>query len=109
MKQKYRARLVKTPQMAAQCALSKGTLRELRRKCGENVGLPRSREEAAKASAVQGVRLGCPPVLFRRSTPAFYAVQSTAWTAWAKRSPVLGRAFSNGRSGGEIACRVSLG
>ena len=71
MKQKYKARLVKTPQMAAQCALSKGTLRELRRKCGENLGFPRSREEAAKASAVQGLRLGCPPEVFRRSTPAF--------------------------------------
>ncbi len=71
MKQKYKARLVKTPQMAAQRALSKGTLRELRRKCGENLGFPRSREEAAKASAVQGLRLGCSPEVFRRSTPAF--------------------------------------
>jgi hypothetical protein len=32
MKQKYKERLVKTPQMAAECGLSKGTLRELRRK-----------------------------------------------------------------------------
>ncbi len=57
--------------MAAQCALSKATLRELRRKCGENLGFPRSREEAAKAPAVQGLRLGCSPEVFRRSTPAF--------------------------------------
>ena len=71
MKQKYKARFVKTPQMAAQCALCKSTLRELRRKCGENLGFPRSRKEAVKASAVQGLRLGCSPEVFRRSTPAF--------------------------------------
>jgi predicted DNA-binding transcriptional regulator AlpA len=32
MKQKHKERLVKTPQMAAECGFSKGTLRDLRRK-----------------------------------------------------------------------------
>jgi hypothetical protein len=71
MKYKYKERLFETPQMVAQCALSKSTLRELRRKCGENLGFPRSCGGATKASAVQGLRPGCSPEVFRRSIPAF--------------------------------------
>jgi hypothetical protein len=71
MKQKYKERFVKTPQMGAECGLSKGTQRELSRKCGENLGFPRSFGVAAKAFAVQGLRLGCSPEVFRRSTPVF--------------------------------------
>ena len=71
MKNKYKERLFETPQMASECGLSKGTLRKLRRKCGENLGFPRSRGGAAKAAVVQGLRPGCPLKFFAGRSQLF--------------------------------------